>query len=265
VLPPPGLSVRMDEYYYYGVEHSYVPQGNLTVAGKAWASIVAAIYVTPYRIWGADYAVAVRLADSYIAATQTLVTPGPVSTRDGNIFGFNDIVVSPIYLGWHNGNWHWNISGTFWAPVGVYDKTRVVNGGKNFWAVSPQLAVTHFDPKTGWEISLALTYVVNFQNPATQYRSGADGHIETMVAKNLTPQFKLGLNSYLIHQLSDDSGAGATLGARRLRVAGIGPAASYTFKIDKVPVNLVAKYFREFDAQNTTQGDVGTLSLRVKF
>lgn len=58
---------------------------------------------------------------------------------------------------------------------------------------------------------------------------------------------------------------GAILGDRKLRVAGMGPGATFTFAVNNIAVNLVAKYYREFSAQNTMQGDAGTLSVRVKF
>ena len=68
-----------------------------------------------------------------------------------------------------------------------------------------------------------------------------------------------------MQQLDGDSGAGAIFGDRKVRVAGVGPGATITFPVGAVPVTLVAKYYREFDAQNTTQGDAGTLSMRVRF
>jgi hypothetical protein len=70
---------------------------------------------------------------------------------------------------------------------------------------------------------------------------------------------------YHAQQLGADSGAGAVSGHRRLRVSGIGPGVTYTFTMNDIVMNLVAKYYREFNAQNTTQGDSGTLSLRVRF
>ena len=185
--------------------------------------------------------------------------------RSGSLTGLNDIVLTPVLFGWHSGNFHWNIGGSVWLPAGDYQTGRAVNTGKNYWSVSPNFGLTYLDPTSGWELSAGAIYVVNFENPATHYHSGNLAQFDYAIGKSLTPAFKLGLVGYLAQQMTSDSGSGATSGPRKLRVAGIGPAAVFTFVVNKTPVNLVAKYYREFDAQNTTQGDSGTVSFRVKF
>ncbi len=81
----------------------------------------------------------------------------------------------------------------------------------------------------------------------------------------LSSQFKLGVVGYHAQQVTADSGVGAIFGDRKLRVAGVGPGATFTFALNDVAVTLVAKYYREFAARHTTQGDSGTLSARVRF
>jgi hypothetical protein len=108
-------------------------------------------------------------------------------------------------------------------------------------------------------------YVISSTNTATNYHSGDFTQFDFAAGKMLSPQFKLGTVGYFVQRVTPDTGAGAILGERKLRAAGIGPAATYTFFVNKVAMNLVAKYYREFDAQNTTQGNAGTVSVRVKF
>lgn len=267
VLPAPGLQLRHDLYLYSGTEHSTIPQGQLTVGLKAVSNILSVTYVTPYHILGGDYAFAVRGALTDVKADQTLAMPRPrpANVRSGNLDALNDVVVNPFVVGWHSGNFHWNVATSVWMPAGNYDKNRIANTGRNVWALSPQSGATYFDPKSGWEVSGAAIYVVNFTNTDTNYRSGDIAHFDFAVGKMLSPQFKLGVVGYFTQQVTADSGAGAIFGNRKLRVAGAGPGATFTFFVNAVTVNLVAKYYREFDAQNTTQGDAGTLSLRVKF
>jgi hypothetical protein len=52
-------------------------------------------------------------------------------------------------------------------------------------------------------------------------------------------------------QITPDSGAGARLGDFKSRVNGIGPLLSYTLGDPKNPLTLIAKYYDEFDAENT--------------
>ncbi|MBI4366188.1 MAG: transporter [Deltaproteobacteria bacterium] len=267
VLPAPGLLLRHDLYVYSGTERSTIPQGQLSVGLKAVSNILSVAYVTPYQILGGNYAFAVRGAVSDVDADQTLVSPRPrpTITRSGNVTALNDIAVNPFIVGWHSGYLHWNVAASVWLPAGNYDKNRLANTGRNVWGLSPQFAATYFDPKSGWEVSGAAIYVISSKNTDTNYRSGDTAHFDFAVGKMLSPQFKLGVVGYYAQQVGADSGTGAIFGDRKLRVAGLGPGATFTFSVNNVAVNLVAKYYREFDAQNTTQGDAGTLSVRVKF
>jgi hypothetical protein len=56
-----------------------------------------------------------------------------------------------------------------YAPTGSYDKHRLVNMGRNHWAVEPMLGVTYLDETTGLEVSGAAGVTLNMQNPATHY------------------------------------------------------------------------------------------------
>jgi len=76
---------------------------------------------------------------------------------------------------------------------------------------------------------------------------------------------KIGIVGYYLQQVTADGGIGDILGDRKLRVAGAGPAAMFSFSVNNVPLYVVAKYYREFSAQNTTQGGSGTLSIRAAF
>lgn len=265
VLPSQGLQLRDDIFIYSGTERSTVPQGQLTIGVKAVTSVLSATFITPYNVVGGDYAFAVRGAVTDVNASQSVAAPRGTSSAIGRLDGFNDIVASPFIVGWHSGYLHWNVSTSVWLPAGSYDKNRTANTGKNVWGFSPQFGVTYFNPNTGWEVSGAAIFVTTSKNTATNYRSGDVAHFDFAFGKALSSQFKLGIVGYYAQQLTDDSGTGAILGARKLRVLGIGPGASLNFAVNDVAVTLVAKYYREFDAQNTTLGDTGVLSARVKF
>jgi hypothetical protein len=266
VIPSPGVTVRHDLFIYSGTERSTIPQGQLSAGVTQTANIFSITVVTPYKIMGGDYAFAVRGGVSDNGVDQSVRNRfGITATRSGSLTSLTDVVINPVMIGWHAGNFHWNVLAAVFMPAGNYDRNRVANIGRNAWAVSPQFGATWFDPKTGWEVSGAAIYLNSFGNTDTNYRSGDIFHFDFAAGRMLTPAFKLGVVGYYAQQLGADSGAGATLGSRRLRIAGIGPGITYTFKLDQMVMNLVAKYYREFNAQNTTEGDAGALSLRVRF
>ncbi len=180
VLPPPGVQFRHDLYMYSGTERSTIPQGQLRVGFKGVSNILGATVVTPYELLGGNYAFAVRGGFSDVKADQTLVRPSPRPAvfREGSLEALNDVVVSPLIVGWHSGYLHWNVSTSVWLPAGNYSRGRLVNTGRNVWALSPQISATYFDPKSGWEFSGAAIYVVSFKNTDTNYRSGDMVHFD---------------------------------------------------------------------------------------
>jgi len=263
-LPAPGVLVRQDVYAYKGSEHSTIPQGKLDTSYSALTNILGVTVVFPFEIFGGRYGFAVHGVYSHLEASQT-VGNLPAFSRSGGLSAFNDFTITPVILGWDAGNLHWNVAATVWLPIGSYDKNRFVNTGKNAWAVAPQFGVTYFNPASGWEISGALGYVASWKNPDTNYRSGKIVHADFAIGKMLAPAFEVGVLGYFAQQVTADSGAGAIYGDRKLRIFGIGPGASYTFKTNGMFVTLVAKFYHEFAAQSTTEGNAGSLSIRIKF
>lgn len=265
VLPPPGVQFRQDIHAYRGKENSQIPQGQLATDVRNVTSIVGLTFVTPMQLWGGNYGFALRGAATAASADRTVTNRLGRNNASGDVTGFNDIVVTPFVLGWHRGNWHWNVAASVWMPAGTYDAGRIVNTGRNFWSWAPQAAITYLDREKGWEFSAAASYVINYENTATRYQSGDIFHVDLAAMKAIAPRLWVGAVGYAVSQVTDDSGPGNTLGARRLQVFGAGPAIRYVIAAGKAPVMLTAKYYREFSARNTAEGDAGAISLRFHF
>lgn len=265
VLTAPGVTVRSDSVTYSGSEQSPIRTGRLGVEQRFHSEIFGLTVVTPYRILGGHYAFAGRVAGSRVDAERTLTTRQGTTFREGTFTGFNDPVISPLIVGWHAGKLHWNFATAVWVPVGSYDTARMVNTGKNYWAWSPQIAATYFDPATGLDLSAAAIYVFNYENPETRYKSGDVFHLDFAVGRYILPNVTVGAVGYMMQQMSADEGAGNMLGERKARVFGIGPSVKFVTKVGETPVSLVAKYYREFSAENTTEGNSASLSLRVNY
>lgn len=202
VVPSQGVQLRHDLYMYSGSERSTIPQGQLSVGLKQVSNIFSATVVTPYRIFGGDYAFAVRSGVTEIHADQSVAAPRATAARSGSLTGLNDVVVNPFIVGWHAGKLHWNIATAVFIPAGSYDKNRLANTGRNVWTLSPQFGITYFDPKTGWDLSGAAIYVASFKNPDTNHGSGRIAHFDFAFGKMLSPQFKLGVVGYCAQHLA---------------------------------------------------------------
>ena len=59
------------------------------------------------------------------------------------------------FIGWHQGNLHWNVGTMINVPVGVWNTGRLANIGFNHWAFDFTGAVTWLDPTMGLELSAA--------------------------------------------------------------------------------------------------------------
>lgn len=261
----PGVYTRIETYYYSGSAVFNAGRVRVTADGTNLSELVSPSIVTPWKILGGTYALSARFTNSRLDIQTTTTTPLGSASREGRLQGWNDLQVTPFLLGWHNGNFHWNVAASLWLPVGAYDANRVANTGRNFTSFGTGFGFTYFDPVAGFELSAATTVLFNSENPATQYQSGRVLHIDYTAGKQLTPQFEIAAVGYIMHQLTADSGAGAVFGENRSHVMGLGPALNFKFAVGDVPMTMQLKYYREFSAVNTTEGNAASFAVRTKF
>jgi hypothetical protein len=169
----------------------------------------------------------------------------------------------------------------FFLPTGHYETAQVdgatrsvdaLNASKNRFAFDPTVSMTWFDPATGWEFSGALGVTISAKNSATDYQTAPEAHFEGTVMRHLPDKLGIGLTGFAYHQIGDDSGGGAdalraTLGADSLqaRVFGLGPIVTWSTQVGQVPVNLKAKYTKQFGAKRRFENDSLWLTLGVVF
>ena len=72
------------------------------------------------------------------------------------------------------------------VPIGSYAKANLVNMGFNRWAADVTGAMTYLNTDNGFELSLAPGITFNGENPATNYRTGTEFHIEGAAMQHLT-------------------------------------------------------------------------------
>ncbi|MGV1013454.1 MAG: SphA family protein [Methyloceanibacter sp.] len=278
VPPVPGLYIRTDFYNYHGNADTVIFNGRigLDVEQEMRATLLGMSYVTPWKILGGTYAVAALPTMVAMDVDVGLSVPSFTGPR-GRTFGpfeinrgdtnlaIGDTAFSPIILGWHSGKFNWSTSLFFLAPTGDYSTRQLANTSLNHWAVMPQIAATYFDPATGWQASGMAVYSINWENPATDYRTGEILNLEGSLTKNFGA-FGVGAVGYAMIQTTGDSGAGATLGDFKSRVFGAGPILTYTMGAGTAtPLTFIAKYYKEFDAKNTFEGEVWDLAFSFKF
>ncbi len=88
---------------------------------------------------------------------------------------------------------------------------------------------------------------------------------QDVLAQHLPHGLVAGMAGYAVQQTTPDSGSGATLGAFKGRVIGLGPPLGATVPIWSVPISVCFKYDFEFAAQNRSTGNELWLTASVRF
>jgi hypothetical protein len=281
VPPQPGLYVRDDAYHYQGDADRVVFDGRvqLSVEEKYLADLLAVTYVTPFKILGGTYAVAVvpsfvQMNVKVNAGISSFKLPiGPfdptVGPFDISALGIDlaqgDTAIAPLLLGWHSGNFWWNLGVFAFAPTGQYDKRDLANTSLNHWAEMTRFAGTYYNPETGFQVTGAAVYSVNGENSATDYTTGNILNLEGSITKNFRA-LGVGGVGYAMIQTTGDSGSGAKLGSFESKVYGAGPIVTYTLGAGTpTPLTLLAKWYAEFDAENTFEGNTVDVAASFKF
>jgi hypothetical protein len=268
ILPPvPGVYLRDDVVYYDGNINRTIIGGRVDANLNQYfvTNIAAPTVVTPLDILGGTYAFGATIPIVGLNVNAGIDTARGGLSRTDDALNVGDIYITPLILGWHAGDLHWNTALSVIAPTGRYQQGALANTGLNYWTVLPQFSITYFEPKSGWDISAAFAFAVNTQNQATNYRTGDIVHLDWAVGKQITPAWKIGVVGYVMDQVTGDSGAGAVLGPNEASVWALGPAATYGFEIGNTPISILAKWTHEVHASHTFQGDTVTAAVSFAF
>ncbi len=177
------------------------------------------------------------------------------------VFTVGDPIAS-AFLGWEQGNFHWQIGTMINIPIGDYQDGQISNIAFHHWGADVFAAATWLDPSTGLDLSGVVGITFNAENPATNYRTGNEFHFEWAAVQHFSETFDAGLVGYYYDQLTDDSGSGAKRGFQG-RAAAIGATIGWNFKSGEVPISTRIKYFHEFAVENRAEGDGVFLTLSM--
>ncbi|SFD66973.1 Uncharacterized conserved protein [Bosea sp. CRIB-10] len=270
VVPPPGFYFENDFYSYSGrlSAAKAIPIGGAVVSNvkvEARVNFMTPTWVTPIEILGGNLAFAVTVPFGTPRVSAGAVITGPrgrsigFSQRDAT-FNIGDPAISS-FIGWHQGNFHWQTGVTVNIPSGSYQDGELSNLSFNRWIGDIYAAVTYLNPATGIDLSGAVGFEINGKNDATDYRSGNAIHADIALSKNFTKQFSAGLLASHYQQVSGDGGRGATLGPYKGRVTALAAQIAYTFEVAGTPVSARLKVLREVDVDNRSRGTIGLFSI----
>jgi hypothetical protein len=243
-----------------GVQKRFLVGGNLTAGIDATADLLFFFptYTFQEPVLGGQAGFGVGFAVGRMRGTAEVSIAGPqgntvTAQRTDTVTGGSDLYGLGT-LKWHDGNNYYIAYTMFGVPTGAYQLGRLANIGINHWSIDGGGGYTYFDAKQGHEFSIVGGLTYNFENNDTNYKNGIDGHIDWAASQFLSEQLQVGIVGYVYYQLTGDSGAGATLGDFKSRVAAVGPQAGYFFPVGKSRGYVNLKGYWEFGERNRAAG-----------
>lgn len=253
-LPPPGLYF-IEYLQHYSADALMDGSGNkVPVPFKlnVSAAVSRFLYQSDIPLLGGRLGAYVFLPLIHASADTGL--------GSGSKSGLGDISAGP-FVSWHFGkNLHMAAAIEVVVPTGSYEKTELVNLGRNYWTFEPVFAVTYLTDG-GMEFSGKFMYDINTENSDTDYKSGQEFHFDYAVGYHTGP-WTIGAVGYYYKQITGDSGAGAVQGDYKGQVVSIGPGVRYDAKNG---VSVEFRYNREFEAENKTEGDKFWVNVVCRF
>jgi hypothetical protein len=277
VLPgDPGVGV-FNYFAYYngsaGASHQFPIGGQLAanVDAISYADSPGAFWVTPLKVFGANYAPGVSIPFVWNQVSAQVTGPlGNTVSRSDSVSGLGDVEFWPVALTWTawSTNLHVDFFGGIYAPTGDYQTGRLANQGLGYWTFEPGILISYLGQKNGIEFSTYIGYDINTKNNTTDYQSGQQFHIDVTLAQHFplgSGFLGIGANGFYLQQTTGDSGSGARLGSFEEMTAGVGPVLSYIGQIGKAPFAAEVKWLPQIGTQNTLKGNYIWFKVAVQF
>jgi len=94
------------------------------------------------------------------------------------------------------GDFNVKVSQFIVAPTGHYDPTNVLNVGRDYWASTRSSPSPGSTRRAAREISVLPGILFNTTNPATDYRTGTEFHLDFMLNQFVMPSVAIGAQGY---------------------------------------------------------------------
>lgn len=269
VTPPPGTYVTFLSGYYDAKINAPVTLGNVELQTGARLSFFQqatnGMYVPEQKILGGNLGISVTIPFGHIDLDAFVTGPlGNTFHANTSGWGLGDITTR-LQLGWQEGTFAHTAYIQVVAPSGRYAVGFEPNIGLSRPGIDTGWAFTWVEATSKLQFNGSFGFTFNFENEATDYQSGTDFHFEWAIGREVCKGLTIGIVGYDYRQLTGDSGAGARLGPLEGSVDAIGPGLTYTTMLDKAPVILNARYYKEYNVERRWDGSSTTLSGTIRF
>jgi hypothetical protein len=226
------------------------------------------IAVTPHKVLGANYGFMVGIPFSTVRPERV-----DEDVDDPTDWGFTDMYVVPLYLGWHTPRADFVAGYGFYAPTGRYEPGATDNVGLGMWSHEIQGGVTAY-ADAAKKLSLATTafFEMHSKKKDLDVKVGNLLTLEGGAAYNV-PRIAgaFGIGYFFQRKLSDDSGSDVpefllrALNLReRNRLFGIGPDVTMgLFQRGTTAGLLNVRYLWESAGKSSFEGSTFWISFTI--
>jgi hypothetical protein len=225
------------------------------------------IAVTPRKILGANFGAMVALPFSTIWPERTTQQVGEPE------WGFSDLYVVPVYLGWHTPRADYVAGYGFYAPTGRYEAGATDNVGLGMWSQELQAGTTvYFDEGKKFSAATTAYLEMHSKKKDQDLKVGNLLTLEGGAAYNI-PKIAgaFGFGYYLQQKVSDDSGANVPTALLRSlnllgrnRLFGIGPDVTMgLFQRGQAAGLINVRYFWDTSAKSSFKGGTFWVALTL--
>ncbi len=260
--PPPSITAAVPIYVY---PTDTIKNDEGTTVGDhpsitASFTGISVLVVTNVKILGANWGVQVVPADFMKSRIESNSLDVPGS------FGFSDITVQPLWLGWHKPRADFTAGWSFFAPTGNWELGGKENAGLGMWSHDFTAGTTlHLDDKHAWTTSLLGTYEIHSHKSDSNITAGDILTLEggtgraffKPVAGSPIPMItNVGVVYYGQFKVTGDTGSGQAattlLAGDKDRVFGVGGEVNVFLPTAKLLLGV--RVLPELGARNRTQG-----------
>jgi hypothetical protein len=255
LTPGPGDTMFYEFTAFYNANALMNSNGQNEVPGFHLSFQVVAVKLA--HNWGVKF-----LGGSLVSAAavplefESVTTPGGTNSKSG--LGNPEIGVA--YLAYHKAAWHWFYGMDVYTPGFAYTKNTPINLGQHNFATVPVGAFSWLPDFGHTEVSSRFQYIVNYTDPATNYRSGKEFTWEFDGMRNIAKKIAVGVNGYYYQQTTGDLLNNVTAGdGNRGRDVAIGPE----IRAHIGHFALIAKFQRDTLVQNRPCGNMFWIQMGV--
>jgi len=268
VMPPPGLNITNFTAFYFAdrtLDSNGNDRANLSNFDLfVFAEVMRFRYIFPnVTFLGAN--VEARVGVTLVSTAEVsfdVRTPRGTFRRHDSTTNHGDSLLGLI-LGWHSEKFHQMFGPELFVPSGKFSDDRLTNTSRGYWAIGPSYWFSWY-PIKQLEISGALIYLINFENPDTNYRSGQELSFDYNLAYAIARDWQFGVSGYAYKQVGDDEINGRKFGdGNRGQAVGFGPALRWHPHGKNFGVTL--KWQHEELVENRAKGDRLFLQAAVQF